>query len=170
MTPNKDFIIGYIQKVYSTYKIIQLTMYKTMYIIKIKAVLCLYVIGNQNRGMKMLKKVPYLKTGIFLLIVILSGMKVCFAEDSGWTLVNENFETGYIDRGDVHSNLLLSESYDAFADQKKCGYMVYQQVTVSNYSFDSGDRAGYDSSERLHAGYHEKYGNLGSAIYLYPET
>ena len=117
----------------------------------------------------MLKKVPYLKTGIFLLIVILSGMKVCFAEDNGRTLVNENFETGYIDRGDVHSNLLLSEHYDAFADQNKCGYMVYQQVTGSNYPFDSGDRAGYDASERLHAGYHEKYGNLGSAIYLYPD-
>ncbi len=99
--------------------------------------------------------------------IIFSG--VCFAAENYATLVNENFETGYIDRGDVGKNITLSEQYDGFADKRKCGYMVSQQVTAYSYTSDYADRAGYNPDDRMFSGENATYGKLGSALYLYPD-
>lgn len=93
---------------------------------------------------------------------------ICFAADDYATLVNENFETGYIDRGDVGKNITLSEQYDGFADKRKCGYMISQQVTAYSYNSDYADRAGYNPDDRVFSGENAAYGKLGSALYLYP--
>lgn len=82
--------------------------------------------------------------------------------------INENFEQGYIDRGNVHKNIRLSEAYDGFADQNGCGYMVYKQVTAEEYNKNESDRVSYDSDSREYSTKSEKWGNLGSAIYLFP--
>lgn len=113
-----------------------------------------------------LRKTAFAGAIIFLLLFSVT----CFAEE-GITLINENFEYGYTDRSNVKSDIALSESYDVFADRKKCGYMVYKQVTSSAYSSEKSDRAGYDVQDRIYSGGESAaYGKLGGALYLYPDA
>ena len=120
----------------------------------------------KNRNQQ--NRFPALK-GLLLGAFCCAGFwNVCYAESDGRTLINENFEEGYIDRGDVGENISCSESYDGFADTKKSGYMVSKQMTSFLYEAASGDRAGYSYDDRISSGYHQTYGKLGSALCLYP--
>ena len=103
--------------------------------------------------------------------LFLSGLgTVCLADSEYTVLVNENFENGYVDRGDVRKNFALSEKYNGYADKTNRGYMVFKQITSYSYLAENADRYGYGADERISSGYSSTYGNLGSALYLYPNS